>query len=118
MTITHYKDLIVWQKSVELVHEIYKITKKFPQNEIYALSSQMQRSAVSIPSNIAEGQARNHRTEFIQFLGIAFASSAELETQLIIAKKEYPTIDYLTAENLLIEVQKMLSVLIKKLTSH
>jgi four helix bundle protein len=60
MAITHYKDLIVWQKSIDLVDQIYIITKQFPKNEVYALASQMQRSAVSIPSNIAEGQSRNH----------------------------------------------------------
>ena len=118
MQITHYKDLIVWQKSIELVHEVYFITKNFPKTEVYGLSSQMQRSAVSIPSNIAEGQARNHKAEFVQFLGIAFGSSAELDTQIIIAKKEYPQADFLKAEQLIVEVQKMLSVLIKKLSSN
>ena len=65
MKTNSYKDLIVWQKSLDLVHQIYKITKQFPKSEVYALASQMQRAAVSIPSNIAEGQSRNHRPEFV-----------------------------------------------------
>lgn len=115
MTITHYKELIVWQKSIDLVDEIYKITRQFPKTEQYALASQMQRSAVSIPSNIAEGQTRNHLPEYIQFLGIAYASAAELETQPIISKRQYKDLYYLTAENWLLEVQKMLNVLIRNL---
>lgn len=111
----HYKELTVWQKAVKLVEEVYSFTKKFPQSEVYALASQMQRSAVAVPSNIAEGHARNHRAEFIQFLGVAYASCAELDTQIIIAKKQYPNLDYKKAEGLLIEIQKMLAVLIKKL---
>jgi len=113
----HYKQLTVWQKSVDLVDHIYSITKQFPKTEMYGLASQMQRSAVAIPSNIAEGQSRNHLPEYIQFLGIAFASSAELETQMIIAKRQYADVNYEKAEQLLVEVQKMLNVLITKLKS-
>lgn len=113
----HYKELVVWQKAVELVGEVYKFTKEFPKSEIYVLASQMQRSAVSIPSNIAEGHGRNHTAEFVQFLAIAYGSSAELDTQIIIAKKQYPKLDYRRAEDLLIEIQKMLAVLMKKLKS-
>ena len=111
----HYKQLIVWQKSIELVNEIYVLTRQLPKSETYGLSSQMQRAAVSIPANIAEGQTRNHLGEYIQFLGIAYASSAELETELIIAKKQYPNINYAMSESLLLEVQKMLNVLIRNL---
>ena len=118
MNITHYKDLIVWQKSVDLVGLVYDITKKFSKSEMYGLCSQMQRAAVSIPSNIAEGYARNHRPEFIQFLGIAYGSSAELETQIIISKRQYQNIDFSSAEALLTEVQKMLSAMIKKLKQN
>ena len=75
----------------------------------------MQRAAVAIPANIAEGQTRNHLGEYVQFLGIAYASSAELETELIISKKQYPEIDYLKSESLLLEVQKMLNALIRNL---
>ena len=84
MKIQHYRDLIVWQKAMQLVKEIYVLTKKLPKEELYGLSSQMQRAAVSIPSNIAEGQARNGSKEFYQFLGIATGSKAELQTQLLI----------------------------------
>ena len=111
----HYKELIVWQKSTELVNEVYAITKQFPKSEVYALASQMQRSAVAIPSNIAEGHARNHTGEYVQYLGIAYASSAELDTQIIIAKSQYSLLSYQKAEHLLVEVQKMLAVLMKKL---
>jgi four helix bundle protein len=115
MPILHYKNLIVWQKSIDLVDEIYKVTRQLPKAELYGLASQMQRAAVSIPSNIAEGQSRNHLAEYIQFLGISYASTAELETQLIITKKQYADIDCMKAENLLVEVQKMLNVLIRNL---
>jgi len=115
MAITHYKDLIVWQKSIDLVDEIYKITRQFPKVELYGLASQMQRSAVSIPSNIAEGQSRNHLLEYVHFLGIACGSSAELETELIIAKRQYNDLNYTKAESLLLETQKMLNVLIRNL---
>jgi four helix bundle protein len=117
MKVSSYKELIVWQKGIDLVDEIYKLTKFFPKSEVYGLCSQMQRSAVSIPSNIAEGQTRNHLAEYVQFLGISYASSAELETQLIIAKRQYPDFQYEKANGLVIEVQKMLNVLIKKLKS-
>lgn len=82
-----YKDLFVWQKSIQLVTDIYKLTKVFPKDECYGLVSQMQRAAVSIPSNIAEGNERNSAKEFAHFLSIARGSLAELETQIIIAEK-------------------------------
>ncbi len=113
MKLQSYKELLVWQKSIELVKIVYRITKQFPQSEMYALASQMQRSAISIPSNIAEGWSRNHKLEFARFLSIAYASGAELETQLFIAQSEYPKIDYKNIEGMLTEVQKMLFVLIK-----
>ena len=86
-----------------------------PKQEMYGLCSQMQRAAVAIPSNIVEGYKRNHRLEFVQFLGIANGSAAELETQIIIAKRQYTDIKFEKAEMLLVEVQKMLHVLIAKL---
>ena len=82
-----YRELIAWQKSVELVTEIYAITKEFPRDEIYGLTIQLRRSAVSVPSNIAEGQGRATKGEFIQFLGHARGSLFELETQIVIAEK-------------------------------
>lgn len=115
--IISYKDLIVWRRGIELVREIYSVTNKFPRNELYGLTSQMQRAAVSIPSNIAEGQQRKNLKEYLQFLRIALGSLAELETQMIIAKDIYPNIDYKKVNPLMLEVQKMLNVLIKKLES-
>lgn len=100
---------------MQLVDEIYKVTKQFPKNEVYALASQMQRSAVSVPSNIAEGHRRNHKAEFIQFLGIALGSAAELETQVLIAEKQYSSLDYNAAKVLIDEVQKMLFVMINNM---
>lgn len=82
-----YKDLIVWQKSIELVLEIYKITGQFPNDEKFGLVSQMRRCSVSVPSNIAEGYARKNRKENAQFVNISFGSATELETQIIISKK-------------------------------
>mgnify|MGYP001617152300 CR=1 FL=1 len=82
-----FKELLVWQKAVDLAVEIYKITKQFPTDERFGLTSQMNRSAVSVPSNIAEGAGRNTDGEFKNFLGIATGSSLELETQLIIANR-------------------------------
>jgi four helix bundle protein len=82
-----YRELIAWQKSVELVTEIYSITKEFPRDEIYGLTSQLRRSAVSVPSNIAEGQGRATKGEFIPFLGHARGSLFELATQIVIAEK-------------------------------
>ncbi len=80
-----HKDLEVWKNSIAFVTDIYNITSKFPKNELYGLISQINRSAVSIPSNIAEGAARNHHKEFIQFLYISLGSLSEIETQLIIS---------------------------------
>ncbi len=85
--ITSYKDLDVWKKAIELVEEIYVATRKFPKEELYGIINQMRRSAISIPSNIAEGKTRQHVNEYVQFLYIALGSCAELETQVIIACK-------------------------------
>jgi four helix bundle protein len=84
-TVVTHKDLEVWKKSMDLAAHVYSLTARFPQEELYGLTSQMRRSAVSIPSNIAEGAARHSRKEFIQFLHIASGSVAELETQLLLA---------------------------------
>ena len=83
--IKSYKDLVVWQKGIELVKEIYLLTGPFPSGEKFGLSSQLRRAAVSVPSNIAEGQARKSSAEFNRFLSISQGSLAELETQLIIS---------------------------------
>lgn len=84
-SIKNHKDLNVWKKSMDLVTSIYKSTRTFPQEELYGLTSQMRRASVSIPSNIAEGAARNSKKEFMQFLYISLGSLSELETQLLIA---------------------------------
>jgi len=117
MGVASYKELLVWQKAILLVKEVYSQTGKFPKSEIYGLSSQMRRAAVSIPSNIAEGYKRGNLGEYIQFLCIADASAAELETQIIIAKDLYRNTAFSKAESLLVEIQKMLSVILKKLRS-
>jgi four helix bundle protein len=80
-----HKDLEVWQKSISLVTLLYGVTSKYPSNETYGITSQIRRAAVSIPANISEGAARNHRKEFVQFLGISIGSAAELETLLLIS---------------------------------
>ncbi|ASW74926.1 four helix bundle protein [Chryseobacterium piperi] len=82
----NYKELIVWQKSVDLVTEVYSYTKNFPKEEMYGLTNQIRRSSISIPSNIAEGHSRRSQADYIQFLKIARGSCAELDTQLIISK--------------------------------
>ena len=112
-----YKELIVWQKGIELVVKIYALTKLYPKEEIYGLTSQTRRAAVSIPANIAEGFARKHRQEYCQFIRIAFASGAELETHLTIARelKFIPEKDFEPLEKLLNEIMKMLNSFINKL---
>lgn len=117
--LTSYQQLTVWQKAFELTVKIFKVTSKFPTSELYGLVSQMRRCAVSIPSNIAEGYSRGYRQEYLQFLRTAFASGAELETQLLLAKE----LDFLSMKefnginDLLTEVQKMLNKLISSLKS-
>lgn len=87
MKIQNYKELNIWKKGMEIVLRTYQITKTLPKCEQYGLTTQMQRAAVSIPSNIAEGFMRNHTREYIQFLYVALASCAELETQMIISQE-------------------------------
>ncbi|GIW67491.1 MAG: four helix bundle protein [Candidatus Parcubacteria bacterium] len=118
--ILSYRDLLVWQKAIELVIAIYELTKHFPKEEIYGLVSQIKRAAVSIPANIAEGRSRRTRRDFVQFLKIAYASSAELETHLEIAKrlKETKNIDYSKVDLLLKDVMKMLNKMISKLKAE
>ena len=117
MRISDYKNLLVWQKAMDLVVEIYNITKLLPKEETYCISDQLRRSAVSVPSNIAEGQSRNSVKEFIQFLAIARGSLAELETQLIICERvNMITInDIIKAQDLSSEVGKMINGLISNL---
>ena len=112
-----YKGLIVWQKSVVLVKQIYLLTAKFPSEEKFGIVSQMRRAAVSIPSNIAEGQARRTTGDYIRFVSNAEGSLAELDTQLIISI-ELGFCDKTSADecfSLMIEVRKMLNALRRSL---
>ncbi len=116
MTISSYRDLIVWQKSIDLVVEIYSLVKTFPKEELYGLTSQMKRSAVSIPSNIAEGSKRGSKKDYRHFLLNAFGSGAELETQIIIAQKlNLATEQSDTVSMLLNEIMRMLNKMISEL---
>lgn len=113
----HFKELIVWQKSINLVTEIYRITEKFPPNEIYGLTSQLRRATVSVPSNIAEGNTRRSKADYLQFLRIARGSCSEIETQIIISKN-LRFIDDNIFETLsfnIIEISKMINGLINSL---
>lgn len=118
MIMKSYKDLIVWQKGIRLCTLIFDITNTFPKSELYGITSQMKRSVVSIPSNIAEGQVRGHN-EFVQFLKIAYGSGAELDTQLTIAlnTKLILPADYMKSIAMLEEILKMLNSLISSLNS-
>ena len=87
MVIHSHKDLTVWKRSMELVLAVYVLTENFPRTEIYGLTSQMRRCAVSIPSNIAEGRSRGTRKDYLQFLRVSLGSAAELETQIEISKQ-------------------------------
>jgi len=112
-----YRDLLIWQKGIDVVECIYKLTKKFPREEIGGLTGQIRRAAISIPSNIAEGQARQHTGEFRQFLHIALGSLAELDTQGVIAHRlKYITeVESQVLEENLTELRKMLISIITKL---
>jgi four helix bundle protein len=112
-----YRDLLVWQKAVELALLIYRLSEGFPKREIYGLTSQVRRAAVSVPSNIAEGYGRGSRREYLQFLSIAQGSLKEMETQTILGQR----LGYVTlqpAESVLLDsevVGKMLGSLIRSL---
>lgn len=116
--IKDYKDLLVWQKGMELAKQIYQFTAGFPTEEKFGLVSQMRRAAVSIPSNVAEGQARNTTGEFIQFISHAEGSLAELDTQLRLSIQlaQCPKKDPAPIFALILELQKMLKSLRNKLT--
>jgi four helix bundle protein len=113
-----HKDLEVWKQSISFVTEIYKITKHFPKEELYGITSQMRKAAVSIPSNVSEGAARNSKKEFLHFLHISLGSAAELETQLIISQNlkylDEPTDLFRNLE----DIKRMLSGLIKSLMNN
>ena len=105
MAIKSYRDLIVWQKAMDLVEDVYKKTKGFPREELYGLTSQLRRAVVSVPSNIAEGQGRTSTKEFLHHLSIAYGSLCEVETQILIGhrlgyleKRDLESLDELTSE--------------------
>jgi four helix bundle protein len=116
----HYKDLLIWQRGMSLAKLIYQITARFPTEERYGLTSQLRRAAVSVPSNIAEGQARRGTGEFLQFLSIAEGSLAELETQLLLSVD----LSYCKPADVNLplkeidELQKMVVALKRKLSSY
>ena len=109
-----HKDLDIWKRSIQFVTEIYEITKNFPKGEMFGLTSQIRRAAISIPSNIAEGAARKNKLEFIQFLHIALGSYSELETQLIIAGN----LKYLEYDKLSSELSMIGKMLVKLIQYH
>ncbi len=95
MAAKHYRELIVWQKAIELVEQVYQITNSFPREDQFGMTIQLRKAAVSIPSNIAEGQGRNTLGDFLHFLAVARGSLQELETQIVISER----LHYLTANN-------------------
>jgi four helix bundle protein len=115
--VRNYKDLLIWQKGIDLAKEIYKLTSGFPDSEKYGLSNQLRRAAVSIPSNIAEGHSRKSDKEFGHFLRIALGSCAEVDTQLIIAAElDYVAKDVAyTLSAHVVEIQKMIYGLISRI---
>lgn len=120
MGVSNYQELDVWQRAMDLAEEIYKLVKLLPKEETYSLSDQMRRAAVSIVSNIAEGNARQSRKEYLYFLRIAKGSIAELETQILLCQRiKYMTQEQtMTALNLVERVAKMISALGKALRTQ
>ncbi|MBX7173547.1 MAG: four helix bundle protein [Pyrinomonadaceae bacterium] len=124
MAVQNYRQLVVWQKAMELVKYVYELTKKFPREELYGLTLQIRKAVVSIPSNIAEGQGRNSTKEFIRHLFIAYGSLMETETQGLVAEMQ----SYITAEETVVlmnktaEVGRLINGLInsleKKISDH
>jgi four helix bundle protein len=112
----HFKDLIVWQKAMEMVTEIYKLTDTFPKQEVYSLTNLIRRAAVSVPSNIAEGQAHYSHREFRHFLRHSAGSLAELETQLLLAER-LGYADHPSTEGLLQRVHEVGRILNGLITS-
>lgn len=117
MVMSSYKDLLVWQKSLDLCQDIYTLTDKYPKSEQFGLTSQIRRAAVSIPSNISEGQKRGHKAEFLQFCRISYASTAELDTQLLLSKRlGYITdLEHAKVDEQLQSIAKMLNKLLSSL---
>jgi four helix bundle protein len=113
-----FRDLLIWQKSIKLVTQIYEVTKIFPKEEAFGLTSQMRRCAVSIPSNIAEGHGRNSTRDYLRFLQIATGSLYELQTQLVIANNLsfFSEEAFISLEENAREIERMLSSFVRKLS--
>ena len=120
MPVKSYRDLVVWQKAIGLVEETYRITTNFPKSEEFGVKAQMRSAAVSISSNIAEGQARNHSKEFVQFLHSALGSLSELGTQIDVAERLtiHPSLQVQATRQQCFEVGKMLHGLANPLHPH
>ncbi len=115
--ITSFRDLIIWQKGLIIAKSVYEVTKSFPKEEMFGLTSQVRRAAVSISSNIAEGRGRSTKKDFINFLHISLGSLYEVETQLFLAKELYK-VDLKDLPKLIQEENKMLSAMINKLKTN
>lgn len=117
MAVHSYKELVVWQRAVQVAVATYEYTEQFPRSEQFGLTSQMRRAAISISSNIAEGRQRGTKNDFVQFLRIALGSTAELESQITVAKQLLQTknLDAVRVETLLSEVDRMLRKMISSL---
>lgn len=120
MAVQHYRELIAWQRAMQFVTEVYRLTRRFPREEMYGLTNQLRRAAVSVPSNIAEGQGRGSGGAFEQFLRIATGSIQEAETQILIAKELgfVSDTDIATGLDLSGEVRRLLAGLLRSLSSH
>jgi len=119
MGIKSHKDLDVWKKGIDIVDMVYDLAADLPKNELYGLTSQMQRAAVSIPSNIAEGAAKQHPKEFLRYLRVALGSCAELDTQLIICNRRrfIGSMELAKAQEAIDHESRMLMNLIKSIRS-
>ncbi|MBC8275635.1 MAG: four helix bundle protein [Chloroflexi bacterium] len=117
MKVKDYRDLKVWQTGIEIVDKVYTVTDRFPKDEIYGLTGQMRRAAISIPSNIAEGFARRHSKEYKQFLYFSLGSCAELDTHLVIANRRNYVMDDKLKEmaELINHEARMLATLVSRL---
>jgi four helix bundle protein len=119
VTARSYRDLTVWQDGIQLARAVYKLSERFPRTELYALSDQIRRAAVSVPSNIAEGQARKSPGDFRRFLRIALGSLAEVDTQLVLARElgYLANVDASALEGQILELRKKLYALINSISS-